>query len=267
LTGTTKLPISAFVVTLNEGHLIEECLKSIDFCDEVLVADLGSNDDSVELCLNLGADVVFHERLPSSEYLRPIFVPRLKNDWVLIIDPDEIVMPKLKIEILELFSKVKINSNISNVVVPWRFYFGQRPLKGTPWGGTNSKTLIVNRNNFYFVPQIHNGQRKAEGALEIKIGSMDDFSYLKHKWMINWNQFLEKHKRYLIAEGPARYENDKFPKIRSVLIAPFKEFIWAFLLKKGYKDGLLGLALCIFWTWYQTLATFKHLKTARLNRS
>lgn len=261
-----KLPISALVVTFNEEHLISKCLNSIDFCEEILVVDLGSNDRSVELAKSFGGVIFEHERLPSSEYLRPIYVPKLMNDWVLIIDPDEYLTQNLKEDILQLFRKIEFNNEISNIVVPWVFYFGKKQLKGTPWGGKNRKTLIVNRNNFSFVPQIHNGQRKSPDSLEIVIGDLSKNSFLHHSWMINRRQFLEKHSRYLKAEGFTRYENDQNPRFIDLIIAPFKEFLWAFFIKKGYLDGALGIYLCFFWAKYQTLAKLHHLMVAKWAR-
>lgn len=41
------IPISVFVVTLNEGRNIERMLKSVAGCAEVIVMDSGSTDDSV----------------------------------------------------------------------------------------------------------------------------------------------------------------------------------------------------------------------------
>ena len=257
-----KFPISAFVVTFNEENLIKECLDSIDFCQEVLVADLGSSDNSVSICKKNGATVVTHERLPSSEYLRPIYVPKLKYDWVLIIDPDEVVTPNLKMEIHNLFPQIQNNPNISNISVPWKFYFGRRALKGTAWGGKNSKNLIVNRNNFSFVAKIHSGQIRDTDKVEIKLGNLESHAYLKHKWMRNWFSFFEKHLRYLKVEGDVRYESNSDPKLFEVLLTFPIQFYSSMFLKKGYLDGFLGFSLSLFWATYQFIASTKHYYVA-----
>lgn len=266
ITSQEKLPISALVVTLNESHFLDECLSSISFCEEILVVDLGSIDESTDIAKKYGAKVVSHEKVPSSEYIRPIFAPTLKNDWVLVIDPDEVVKSDLLIEIRELFNEIKDKSNISDVIVPWVFYFKNYKLKGTPWGGDNSKALIINNKNFEFVPQIHNGQRRSPNSIQVFTPKIFDEAYLQHKWMSGWLQFMEKHRRYLKAEAEARYKNDSNPKISKLLISPIKEFLWAYFKKKGFMDGFTGLFLSVFWAWYQTSARYRHIKFARLKK-
>lgn len=45
----------------------------------------------------------------------------------------------LKKQIIKEFDKIKINSSIGAVTVPWHFYFKDYKLKGTIWGGNNQK--------------------------------------------------------------------------------------------------------------------------------
>lgn len=261
--ATARLKISALVVTLNEGHLLEKCLSSIDFCEEIYVVDLGSIDNSIPIAKKYTDSIFSHERLPSSEYLRPIYVPQLKNDWVLIIDPDEHITFNLKSKLISIFPQLSRDNEISCIIVPWIFFFGKKRLLGTPWGGSNSKVIIANRNNFEFVPLIHNSQRIANNKKVIHTGNVKNDEYLHHLWMTDWKQFIEKHLRYLKAEGEARFTLNSNPRmLNSLLLAP-KEFIWALVVKKAYLDGVLGILLSFFWTWYQTSARLQHWKYSR----
>ena len=52
--------ISAFIITLNEESKILSALESVAFCDEIIVVDSGSTDDTVMLCENFGARVIKH---------------------------------------------------------------------------------------------------------------------------------------------------------------------------------------------------------------
>ncbi len=54
----TSAKISACVITLNEADRIEACLKSLAFCDDIVVVDSGSTDGTAELAATLGARVL-----------------------------------------------------------------------------------------------------------------------------------------------------------------------------------------------------------------
>jgi glycosyltransferase involved in cell wall biosynthesis len=55
--------ISACVTTFNEEHNVERCLRSLDWCDEIVVVDSFSRDRTVELCKQFTARVYQHEWL------------------------------------------------------------------------------------------------------------------------------------------------------------------------------------------------------------
>ena len=50
--------LSACIITLNEADRIDACLESLAFCDEAIVVDSGSTDDTRERAAAHGARVV-----------------------------------------------------------------------------------------------------------------------------------------------------------------------------------------------------------------
>ena len=86
--------LSAIVITRNEAANIGDCLDSVAFCDERIVVDCGSSDRTVEIAKAKGARVEFHEWRgfgPQKNYALSLAT----GDWVLSIDADERVTPKL----------------------------------------------------------------------------------------------------------------------------------------------------------------------------
>lgn len=80
--------ISLIVVTRNEEELIGQCLKSAQFCDELVVLDSFSTDRTVEIAKSLGARVFQHE---FTNYVtqKQMALDRASGDWVLLLDADE----------------------------------------------------------------------------------------------------------------------------------------------------------------------------------
>jgi hypothetical protein len=72
--------------------------------------------------------------------------------------------------------------------------------------------------------------------------------------MQGYRPLISKHRRYLKKEGAARYAQGQRTGVRRLLLVPLRAFRQAYIRQAGYRDGLLGLGLSIFWAWYQTAA-------------
>ncbi len=254
-----KLPISAIVVGLNEAHLIQKSIGSLSFCEEIIYVDLGSRDNSVSLAREMGADVKYHELVPCVEYVQAELVPFLKHNWVIYIDPDEYIDPKLGIYIQENFKLIEKSTEIGSINVPWQFYFINHALIGTPWGGENRKQILVNKNRFLFEPIIHIGRKNKLGFKSLDL-PFSEGMILHHYWVQGWQAFIGKHLRYLKKEGKARFESGRKTSILKILFTPFFELKYSYITRKGYKDGILGILLSVFWMFYQLASEIELFK-------
>jgi len=100
-----KLPISAYIRTKNEERCIAEVIEAAyKICDEVVIVDSESTDQTREIAAELGAKVVLQPWLGNGHQKR-IGEEQAKHDWVLDIDADEIISDELASEIHELFSQ------------------------------------------------------------------------------------------------------------------------------------------------------------------
>ena len=87
--------ISIVLLTRNEVHNIEACLKSCSFADEWIVVDDGSSDGTVETARRLGAKV-FSRSLSGDWAAQKNFgIEQAAGPWIFLIDADERVTPDL----------------------------------------------------------------------------------------------------------------------------------------------------------------------------
>ncbi len=101
---TTPLPISAFIITLNEEERIADAINSVkSWVDEIIVVDSGSSDNTVAICESLGAKVIHHDFEGYGQQKR-FAEDQCAHDWLLNLDADERVTPELRTEIEALFA-------------------------------------------------------------------------------------------------------------------------------------------------------------------
>jgi glycosyltransferase involved in cell wall biosynthesis len=90
LNSTEKLPVSVFIVTLNEEKYLKRVLSSVSNFDEVIVVDSGSNDRTVEIARDFGAKIT-HQGWLGYAKQKQFAMSLCKNDWVLNLDGDEVL--------------------------------------------------------------------------------------------------------------------------------------------------------------------------------
>ena len=100
-TGAERPKVSACIITLNEEDRIADCIRSVDWCEEVLVVDSHSADRTREVATELGARVIERD-WPGHVAQKEFAIRAAAHDWVFCIDADERVSPELRAELLAL---------------------------------------------------------------------------------------------------------------------------------------------------------------------
>lgn len=253
-----KYPISAIITGYNEGYILEDCLKSISFCEDITYVDLGSSDNSLEIAGKYSNTIIEHERVPMVEIIHQKMYKKTKYDWILIIDPDERISNELYKD-LELMLQEGIANNIGAVLGPCIYYYKKHALKGTRWGGIHSRMILFHKDRCLMTDVAHAGRTVLDPYIPYFIpytGKNVDH----HFWMLSFNQLVEKHKRYLKMEGSSRNFMGFVAGRKDIVKRPFRAFYSCYIKSKGYKDGIYGLLLSFFWAWYDTAAEIELYK-------
>jgi (heptosyl)LPS beta-1,4-glucosyltransferase len=244
-----RAPVTAMVSSHNEARLLERCLPTLAFCDELIVIDIASDDDTAAVAEANGARVIRHGWVPIAERARMELVWEASHDWLLFMDPDETMPPALAAELADLVPRLA--EDVGVVDCPWQFYFRDRPLRGTVWGGISRKRTLARRGGADLRPTVHSGTRPIAGRRIETVAYTGD-NAIAHFWAPSWRSLIEKHRRYLRLEGVDRRSQGLVTGVRDILRTPLPAFVESFVRRRGYRDGLTGLGLSLLWAAYAT---------------
>ena len=213
------MKISAVIITKNEEQNIQECLESLIFCDEIIVIDDNSTDKTVEIAKSFGAKV--YERALNSDFSaqRNYGLSKAKGEWVLFVDADEVVSPKLAEEIKEATKSEYSGFYIKRVGVIDEYIL--RLGKGGKWHR-----------------KIHE-----EWSVKGKVGKLS--SPLLHSPTFQLKSFLAKINYYSTLHAKSNSIEGKKSNLIKIIFWPIYKFFYYFVIKRGYraKNGFVFSAL------------------------
>lgn len=237
--------ISAVVLTHNSALTLRNTLLSLGFCDETVVIDDNSTDDTVNLAQNLGAKVF--RRALSGDFAaqRNFALTRARGEWVLFVDADEVVSPDLAEEILG----VTQNTGVLGWYVKRQDHLWGRVLRH---GETSSVRLL------------RLGQKSAgawQGTvhevwnIEGVVGTLDH--PLDHFPHPNVAQFLQEINTYSTLRARELFAKHIREPIWYIPVYPAAKFFVNYFWRKGFLDGTAGAVVALIMSFHSFLVRAK----------
>ena len=87
--------LSIVLITRNAEHLLRRTLEAVSWADAILIVDSGSTDGTRELAETMGAKVLLQTDWKGYGYQKSYALSKAEGDWILFLDADEVVDPKL----------------------------------------------------------------------------------------------------------------------------------------------------------------------------
>lgn len=262
-----SLPVSVIIPVRNEAHNLHRCLESLREAGEVYVVDSGSTDETIEIARSFNAKVAqfhYHGGWPKKRQWAMDTLP-LAYGWILLMDADEALTPELADEIREAVS----NPLYDGYHIALRMHFLGRVLRHSG-------------ASFYKLSLFRRGQARFECRSRDQDASMCDMEVhehvviegptaklrnpLLHHNVETLSRYIRKHDGYstweahvwLRGEGSyidlppsllgtqAQRRRWLKKKLLNLPGSPFFFFLYKYLLRMGFMDGLPGLIYCGF---------------------
>ena len=232
--------ISGLINTWNEAETIRYAVESLkSWCDEVLVVDQQSSDDTVRIARACGARVVEVEATGYVEIIRRMSVDLTAHEWVMVLDSDEIVHPNLGRRLRQI-----AESGEADVVrIPRRnVILGVEMEHGQWW--PNAKRRFFHKDWIDIRVEMHGGFHAAEGATEIML-PLDRDCCLWHFSYHNIADMVWKSQRYTTVQAWQRARKGRRPGPRRWFRVALRQAWKEFFRGRAYKDGAAGIAISV----------------------
>lgn len=226
-----RAPLSVVLLVKNEQDRLPEALESVDFADEIVVADTGSTDETARVARLGGARVesIGWEGFVAS---RNRALAEARHDWVLVLDADERVPPSLRKEILEALGRG--DPAISGYRMPRLSHFLGRPVRHGTWY-PDYKLRLGRRSR---------GLRAEGGRVhEVLVvdGVTEKFAApLLHHPYRDLSDALRKASTYARLGAHDRFDRGARGSVTGLVLRPLVEFFRFLVLRAGFLDGLVG---------------------------
>ena len=226
--------ISALILAKNEERNIEECIKTVLFCDEVLVIDDFSTDRTKEIAESLGARVMQRSMAGDWGGQQTFAIQNAKYEWVLFVDADERISEPLAKEIRAVVNNGKQNA-----------YWIRRANKFHFNEATHGilRPDYVNRlfpaKNSYVEGYVHPEIKAPYPNKKLK-------HVMYHYTYDNWDQYFGKFNNYTRLAAEKYKKNGKSCSFfRDIVLRPLWAFFKIYILNLGFLDGKLGFIFSV----------------------
>lgn len=238
LTKDKSAELAVIILTYNEVEHVEACIRSVSWADRIIVFDRYSDDETVELARDSGAEIG-QETFQNFAQQRNAALDHVETDWVFFVDADERGTPELGLEIRQVIG----GRSESGWYVPRHNYIFGRLTLSAGWFPDYQLRLFRHGRVRYERP-VH------------EIAVVDgDIGYLKNP-LIHYNyrnpsHFHAKQRAYSDFDAQILKDNGVYPKLHTPLSQPIRQFWWRFATLKGYREGTHGLRLSAYMAYYE----------------
>ncbi len=245
--------ISAIVTTFNEERHIGACLDSLRWCDEVLVVDSHSTDDTPTIVQKF-ENVRFMQRTYfGSASQKNWAMDQAKNDWILIFDADERCTDALREEIEDLFRSGEPPHEA--YTIKRTVYFLGQVIRFSGWQRDRVVRLLKRGAGRYPNRRVHADMMTRSPAKVLK-------NPMLHFMVDDFVAYAQRIAKYSWWGAAQVWKEGR----RSGPLQVFARSLWRFLrtyfVQLGILDGMRGLVFCllqaygtylkwaIVWSWH-----------------
>lgn len=225
--------ICAQLITYNEENNIRECLKSLEWADEIIVVDSFSSDVTPQICREFHKVRLVQNKWPGFARQRNFGLTLTRAEWVLILDADERITPALAEEIMQTIASPRY----AGYRIPKLDHMGGLPVRE----GRFERPLRLFRREFgrYDEYLVHE-----KVSLQGQTGSLRNC--MLHDINRDLSHFIAKRNEYSRLAAQQMFEQGKRFSLGKLLFHTIASFIQSYIIRQKFRSGVQGFIVACF---------------------
>jgi glycosyltransferase involved in cell wall biosynthesis len=230
--------LSVAMIAMNEEANLPRTLESVRWADEIILVDSGSKDRTLEIAQSFGAKTSYHAFGGHGEQ-KNVALDLCASDWILLLDADEVLTPKLQDEIRQVLSgEPKYDAywipRLNLIFGRWMRHGGFYPDRKLRLFKRGSARLSEGAGP-HSTPQFEGPRGKLKGDM-LHYAYPNMVVYLEHM-----NRYSSEIAELLAKKGRTSKSLPSF--LWNAVLNPWATFIYNYFFRLGFLDGREGLLL------------------------
>lgn len=249
--------ISVVINTYNASKFLARVLDSVKDFDEIVICDMESMDDTLEIAQRYGCKIVTFKKEGVSivEPARQFAIDAASHPWVLVVDADELVTPALHDYLYAKIAEAQCPDGIS---IPRKNYFMGRFMHSSY---PDYILRFFRKDKTHWPPVIHTSP-VVDGVVYRVPRNREELAF-EHLANDSIADIMRKNNTYSDYEVERR--KDKQYGVGKLFLRPVFRMFKAYILKGGWRDGVPGLVYALLMGTYQMLIVAKMIEKIKVS--
>jgi glycosyltransferase involved in cell wall biosynthesis len=229
--------LSVVIAVKNEEAIIRKCLEAVAWADEIVIIDNGSTDNTVKICKQYTKKIYSFPEKTLIPILQNKGIEKATKEWVLILDAD-VIVPKEAVK--EIQEKIK-DTSIQGYYLLHKTYIAGKFMKSSFWSFNILK--LFKKGYGYFPGKNAHESIQFNGNAGNIIAPLLHYSHLCLEVQISkLNLYSSQDAQQLCEQkkGGLLKRRMKKASLFHLIIYPFIYFMYLFIYRYGFKDGIHG---------------------------
>ncbi len=233
--------ITGLIPCKNEQRNIRECLESLaPICDEIVVADSGSTDRTMDIAREFDNVRVIEREYRTSGDFKNWAIPQAQHEWIILLDADERLTEPLRTEILNTVAAPTCDGY-------WIYRANHFMGHPVPYGdsGTDKVVRLFRRDlGRYVGPSDHGEVQLSTG----RVGVLNE--KMLHYTCWDYDQVFQKFHRYTKLQAEQWHEAGRDTSYLRLFLNPIFRFVREYFFQLGFLNGKAGVQLAMLAAFY-----------------
>ena len=230
------MPLSVVINTKDAESTLKSCLQSVSFADEIVVVDMHSTDNTVNIARQFTDKIFEYKDVGYVEPARDFAIEKASYDWILVVDADERVPNELKKYLASLIN----SENPDDVyLIPRKNIIFDKWIKGAGWW-PDYQPRFFKKGHVIWQRAIHS--KPSISGRRTRLPAREELA-LEHLNYKSVEQFIERLNRYTTVQAQERKSASDSISSAELVDSFQRELVQRLFAQEGLKIGTHGLVL------------------------